>query len=126
MRWPVSAKGVLIVDDRVLLGLNDRDEWELPGGQPEPGETLRETVERELLEETGLQVSAGAVVDAWMFEVIPGAHVVVIAHRCALTGQASELVASDEHRAMRFQPLGSLSGLEFPEGYRRAIELCRT
>ncbi|SJM68745.1 hypothetical protein FM112_13590 [Gulosibacter sp. 10] len=38
MRWPVSVKGVVLdEDDGVLLGMNDRDEWELLGGRLEPG-----------------------------------------------------------------------------------------
>ena len=36
--YPVSIKGVLIRDGRVLLVHNERDEWELPGGRIEPGE----------------------------------------------------------------------------------------
>jgi hypothetical protein len=31
-RFPVAVKGVLIRDGRVILLRNDRDEWELPGG----------------------------------------------------------------------------------------------
>jgi len=37
--YPVSVKGVLVRNDRVLLVHNERDEWELPGGRIEPGET---------------------------------------------------------------------------------------
>ena len=38
LRFPVSVKGVLLEADRVVLLLNDRDEWELPGGRLEHGE----------------------------------------------------------------------------------------
>jgi len=31
-RWPVSVKGVILDGDRVVLLRNERDEWELPGG----------------------------------------------------------------------------------------------
>lgn len=41
MTFPVSIKGVVVSDDRVLLLKNDRDEWELPGGRIELGESLR-------------------------------------------------------------------------------------
>lgn len=33
--------------------------WNLPGGRQEPGELMHETIERELLEETGLRVRVG-------------------------------------------------------------------
>ena len=53
---PVSAKAILVVDDRVLLARNHRDEWELPGGaarrgRPDVGESLEDAVVRELAEE---------------------------------------------------------------------------
>jgi hypothetical protein len=38
--YPVSIKGVVVRDDRVLLLKNERDEWELPGRRIEPGETV--------------------------------------------------------------------------------------
>ncbi|WP_328416173.1 bifunctional class I SAM-dependent methyltransferase/NUDIX hydrolase [Streptomyces violaceus] len=38
----------------LLLGRHRRGTWELPGGTVEPGESLRDTVVRELSEETGL------------------------------------------------------------------------
>jgi hypothetical protein len=31
--FPVSVKGVVVRDGRVLLLRNERDEWELPGGK---------------------------------------------------------------------------------------------
>jgi ADP-ribose pyrophosphatase YjhB (NUDIX family) len=42
-----------------------RGEWTVPGGMLELGETLRAAVEREVLEETGLVVRAGSVVDVF-------------------------------------------------------------
>lgn len=121
-RYPVSAKGILIVDDTVLLGLNDRSEWELPGGRPEPGESLRAAVERELWEECGIRVIAGACVDTWIFEVIPGREVVVAAYECAaVSGTPVVPTPSDEHTTVAFLPIGVLSTLNLPAGYRHAI-----
>jgi len=46
--WPVSIKGVVFVDEKVVLLLNDRAEWELLGGRLERGETPEACVRREL------------------------------------------------------------------------------
>jgi ADP-ribose pyrophosphatase YjhB (NUDIX family) len=59
----VSVAGV-IVDDRdraLLIRRRDNGKWEPPGGVLEPGETVPEALEREVLEETGLKIAAPAV-----------------------------------------------------------------
>jgi 8-oxo-dGTP pyrophosphatase MutT (NUDIX family) len=121
MRWVVSVKGVLISRGAVLLGLNDRDEWELPGGQLEENEHPRETVVREFAEETGLDVRAGRLLLADTFEVIPGRAVLVVAYECTTAGPR-DVVASPEHRALRWTPLDELPDVVLPQIYRRAVD----
>lgn len=53
--FPVSVKGVVVSLGRVLLLRNDRDEWELPGGRIEPGETPEQFVVREIAEGNALE-----------------------------------------------------------------------
>ena len=65
---PVVGVGAVILDDdRVVLVKRAhpplQGEWSLPGGVVELGETLRDAVAREVLEETGLDVEVGALVE---------------------------------------------------------------
>src|SRR3954465_12328960 len=93
---PISVKAVLIHQDRVLLLLNERDEWDLPGGRPDPGEDHRNALKREGQEEAGLAVAAGGAVDEHLFEVLPGRLVRIVPFVCRLIG--SDAVAlSHEH-----------------------------
>lgn len=120
-KWVVSVKGVLLEGDRVLLALNERDEWELPGGQLEPGEQPTDTLVREFAEETGLSVRVGALLDAYRFEVVPGKSVVIIAHRCERVDPSETMRVSPEHSRLALHPVAGLDQLPLPEGYRRAV-----
>lgn len=120
---PISVKGVVYdADGDVLLGLNDRAEWELPGGRIEPGETQEQCLVREVLEETGLAVTVERHLGSWVFEVIPGAEVQVSAYGCRLLS-AQPPLPSGEHRQVRFWPLDALADVMLPEVYREAISL---
>ena len=56
-RVPLPASLVVVVLTNTILMIFDRwrQQWELPGGMREPGETPRQTATRELTEETGIE-----------------------------------------------------------------------
>jgi 8-oxo-dGTP diphosphatase len=55
---PMPASLIVVrFGDPVLMVFDGwRQQWELPGGEREPGETARQAAERELAEETGIGV----------------------------------------------------------------------
>ena len=121
MSYPTSVKGVLLIDGRVLLVKNPRNEWELPGGRRDAGENDIETLRREFAEELSLEVAVAEPIDSYLFEVIPGRHVFIVTYGCKLTGEFSPEL-SDEHTEHCLWPIDRLSELNLPPGYRCSIE----
>jgi 8-oxo-dGTP pyrophosphatase MutT (NUDIX family) len=118
---PTSIKGVLLLDRRVLLVKNPRNEWELPGGRIEEGEDHAKALSREFAEELAVDVAVSEPIDSYVFEVIPGRHVVIITYGCTLIGNFNPKL-SDEHTEHCLWPVERLSEINLPEGYRRSAE----
>ena len=120
---PVSVKAALRCGERWVLLRNDRDEWELPGGRVDASdETLEAVLVRECREELGIDVEVGALVDAFLFEVIPR-HRVTIVCFAAVVDASAEMVISDEHQDVGLFDSAQLNEIALPAGYRQAIAL---
>jgi 8-oxo-dGTP pyrophosphatase MutT (NUDIX family) len=119
--YPVSVKGVLFSPQgEVVLLLNEREEWELPGGRIELGESSAECLAREILEELTVQVEVGRPVDTYLFEVVPQKHVFVATYRCTVVGTFNPRLSHEHKRVGLFPPEALPSNL--PSGYRASIE----
>lgn len=121
MTPPTSIKGVLLVDGQVVLVRNSRDEWELPGGRLENGESHAQTLTREFAEELSINVQVSAPIDSYLFEVIPERQVLIVTYGCTLVGDFRPKV-STEHLDHCLWPVNRLSELNLPAEYRRSIE----
>jgi len=68
----VAVGAVVFKDERVLLVRRGqapaKNQWAIPGGSVKIGETLQQAAEREILEETGVQIRAAKPV--YTFDVI--------------------------------------------------------
>ena len=121
MNYPVSIKGVIIKDDAVLLLKNDRDEWELPGGRIEIGESPEQCLIREIEEELRLTVKVSGIIDAKLFEVISDRYVFLVMYRCEIVNGADSMVISHEHHEYRWVNMEDLNGISIPEEYVESI-----
>lgn len=119
VRYPISVKGVVLREGRVVLVNNPRGEWELPGGKLEPGEALEACVAREIAEELGLEVTVGPIVDAWIYR-IGELDVLVLTYGCETTAWPVTL-SSPEGKAVRLASLDELGALPLPAGYHAGI-----
>jgi len=94
----IGVGGVVIANGRALLIKRGhpplQGEWSIPGGTLELGETLLEGVQRELLEETALQVRAVDLIEVFdrVFRDDSGRtqyHFVILDYLCeAVSGEA--------------------------------------
>lgn len=84
-------------DKNLILGVSrkdDHDDWGLPGGKIDPGETALEAVIRETKEETNLDV----VHAAFVFETIARDNLMVPTFECSI--QDFSIMKSSEHEGL--------------------------
>jgi len=112
---------------RILLTRRaDNGQWCLPGGRMESGESVAEACEREVLEETGLNVRVKRLVGVYshpdQLVVYPDGHK---AHIVALHFEAEtiggELGLSNETTDFGYFTLQALEGLEFLGRHKERI-----
>jgi mutator protein MutT len=120
MVFPVSIKGVLYEDGRVVLLENERREWELPGGRLESGETPEGCLAREVGEELGIAVEVGPLLDCWLYEVFPKREVVIVTYGLRRRDKG-DLRVSEEHRRIGLFSIDQIGRIPLPRAYHRAV-----
>ena len=120
-RLPISVKAVLVEDGRACLLLNERDQWELPGGRLERGESPEACLLREVREEVGLEAVIERLVDARASEPVPGKEVFILVYRCRLAAPGTVVLSSEHRQAGWFSP-AEMESLLLPEGYRTSLD----
>lgn len=123
---PVVAVGgvVLAPGPRLLLIKRGAPplvgQWTLPGGRLRGGESIIAAVEREVLEETGVRVAAGSLIE--VVEIVAeGYHYVVHDHLCMAVDASEEPKAGDDAAEARYVRSSELSALGVTEAVARVV-----
>jgi 8-oxo-dGTP diphosphatase len=121
----ISCVGAIVkdADGRLLLVQRGHDpeagRWSIPGGRVEPGETDAQAIAREMLEETGLLVTAGPLVGA--VERPGGGDTVLDIRDYEVTVTGGQLAAGDDAAAVRWLAPADASALPLATGLAETL-----
>lgn len=130
VHWPQLGVGAIVChQEKILLVLRGRapnkDQWAIPGGKVRPGEPLKEAVEREILEETGVAIRVAEL--AYQFEFIEHDeegglryHYVVLDYFADYL--SGEPCAGDDAAEASWVAFEELDGLRLTVSTRKALE----
>lgn len=130
---PRVAVGAVVLDEsvpgekRILLVRRARPpmagRWSLPGGRLEFGERIDAAVRREVLEESGLEVQVGPLVEV-VEAIDPPYHYVILDFVCRRTG--GELRAGDDAADVVFVRPGECARYGVTDAVARVVEKALT
>jgi 8-oxo-dGTP diphosphatase len=124
---PVLAVGGVVLDRGSVCLVRRahppmQGRWSLPGGRVEAGESLADALCRELVEETGLVVEPGPLVE--VVEIVNAVgHWVVIDYLCRVIG--GDLAAGDDASDVAMVPFGRLDDFEVTDAVAGVLSRAR-
>lgn len=123
-KYPISVKGIVIVNGKIVLLKNNRNEWELPGGKIEVNEAPDYCVIREIKEELNLDVTLNTIIDTWMYSIQGKVNVFIVTYLCnPLEIDESTIIISHEHKEMGMFGFDEIESLNMPQGYKNSIKI---
>ena len=120
--FPVSIKGIVIIEGKVPLLKNERNEFELPGGKLEIDEQPIECIAREIKEELNLKIHVAEILDSWLYKITKNISVVIVTYGCILAADYSSLTISSEHEELIMAGIDEIDNLNMPNGYKNSIK----
>ncbi|WP_044338617.1 NUDIX hydrolase [Rossellomorea aquimaris] len=116
----ISAATIVINDQqKILLIKGPRRGWEMPGGQVEEGESLKEAAIRETKEETGMDVEVLAFCGVFQNVKRSICNTLFLAKPVG-----GEPTTSEESLEVGFFPIGEALEMVTHSNFRERIELC--
>ena len=125
LRATVSVRGVLVTprEETLVVRRSSDGEWELPGGRIGPEEDVEAGLERELDEETSVEVRIEETVHANAWQNDDGNGRFAVYYRCRTEDR--EVRLSEEHDAYRWLPYDEAARL-LPGPGASAVQRART
>ncbi|MBL8030070.1 MAG: NUDIX hydrolase [Candidatus Doudnabacteria bacterium] len=126
-----NAEGELLMARRHAPDLpNAHDKWEFIGGGVEFGEDPKETIIREVMEESGLEVNVTKLFPKVFSEIlqVPGKinlHVIILTYECKVVGGSLKigLDAQEEIAELRYLPIEKIKLLDAFKNVHKTIEM---
>ncbi len=121
-KYPVSVKGILFINGKIILVKNERHEWEPPGGKIKPGEKPGRCALREIKEELNIDASINHLFDSWMYKVGGKVNVICIIYLCkSMQIDEREIKLNFEHDEFGLFTLEQMEALNMPGSYKATI-----
>ncbi len=121
-RFPVSVKGILFMDKKVILLTNERREWDLPGGKLKGNEDIKDCLKREMKEELGIDVDILNLEEVVKINIADKIKVIVLVYFCTSNAKIDELKLSSENFDLGQFTFEELATLNLPKEYLSIIK----
>jgi 8-oxo-dGTP pyrophosphatase MutT (NUDIX family) len=121
-RYPVSIKGIIIWENKVLLLKNERGEWDLPGGKLQSDISAEACLIREVKEETNLDISVGSLEATFIYNIQNWIKVFVVVYQCSIISDKNDLEISGEHYDKSFFNISEIKDINIYVEYQKIIQ----
>ena len=126
-KFPVSVKGIIIIDNKVVLLKNERQKWDLPGGKLKKKEQIEECLIREFSEELNASISVKYLLGTENIKVYNLINVLIVIFFCETKASFNDLKISHESFGLGQFSEQEIEQINLPKYYlpliRKAFEL---
>ena len=115
-----GVKGIVRKEGHILVLVKQNGTLDLPGGRVETGETVQAALQREIKEETGLNVEIRDSVEEWSFYKTPDQLIKGITLECSYLDGQVELCG--EHKRYFWAAIDSINRLNFNRDFLKSFK----